>query len=567
MHQSARAAVTVLGLTVTLATAAHAEPSSTSTTGRVSPTQAVDTSREVGEALARPMSPAAIVLLLPHMSLPAAVERVAQALRDPSPEVRAVAARVAFTTRHQGLVTALTAALEAEADVGPASEMARALALIAGAPADDAAFTAMARTGRSVGEAWVSVVARTRPADIVPRLPVLGGSADEAVANLAATDTAAVARAFAPLSTTPALEAPYLALLERLDRDAAAAPWPVLAVGLKASTGIRHTLVRLLLHRRASRLPLAPEAESVLADLRARTTAADDPYLAMTFELLRRGEKPGDPPVPLGPIIAALDRESFPGSHWRDGWMRRLDTAEEAALRARLPMLPREQWAPESGSPSTAGPAPAANKTPEMVVRMVRPLTPRLVAELAEATGCRPARDQVLAVQVTFRPTGQVHQVYNPVGIGVERCARAARLLVALDIAGGQAPIPAERTDLVLIGFRPEDAKCPRIDLARAGNEIRVGSGMLRPPRKVRNISPVYPQEMQDLRIQGVVLIEATVAPTGCIADATVLRGPHATMNAAALAAVSLWQYEPSVLDGTPVPIIMTVTVNFTLQP
>ncbi len=47
------------------------------------------------------------------------------------------------------------------------------------------------------------------------------------------------------------------------------------------------------------------------------------------------------------------------------------------------------------------------------------------------------------------------------------------------------------------------------------------------------------------------------VAPTGCVGDAVVLSGPHTTLNAAALAAVSLWRYEPSLLDGKPVHITM----------
>ena len=71
---------------------------------------------------------------------------------------------------------------------------------------------------------------------------------------------------------------------------------------------------------------------------------------------------------------------------------------------------------------------------------------------------------------------------------------------------------------------------------------------------------------MQDQRIQGVVILEATIGTTGCVSDATVLRSGHPTIDAAALAAVSLWRYEPTLLDGAPVPVIMTVTVNFTLQ-
>ncbi len=37
-------------------------------------------------------------------------------------------------------------------------------------------------------------------------------------------------------------------------------------------------------------------------------------------------------------------------------------------------------------------------------------------------------------------------------------------------------------------------------------------------------------------------------------------------LDVAALRAVSEWAYTPTLLNGQPVPVIMTVTVQFTLQ-
>jgi TonB family protein len=87
-----------------------------------------------------------------------------------------------------------------------------------------------------------------------------------------------------------------------------------------------------------------------------------------------------------------------------------------------------------------------------------------------------------------------------------------------------------------------------------------------RPESASSHVAPVYPKAMQDQRIQGVVIIEATIATTGCVSDATVLRSVHPTIDVATLAAVSLWLYEPTLLNGAPIPVIMTVTVNFTLR-
>ena len=52
---------------------------------------------------------------------------------------------------------------------------------------------------------------------------------------------------------------------------------------------------------------------------------------------------------------------------------------------------------------------------------------------------------------------------------------------------------------------------------------VRVG-GNIKAPTKVKNISPVYPQIAQSARVQGVVIIEATISPTGKVTDARVLR-------------------------------------------
>jgi protein TonB len=65
--------------------------------------------------------------------------------------------------------------------------------------------------------------------------------------------------------------------------------------------------------------------------------------------------------------------------------------------------------------------------------------------------------------------------------------------------------------------------------------------------------------------VQGIVIIEAIIGANGRVQDATVLRGIP-LLNASALLAVQQWEFTPTLLNGVPVPVIMTVTVNFTLQ-
>jgi len=93
---------------------------------------------------------------------------------------------------------------------------------------------------------------------------------------------------------------------------------------------------------------------------------------------------------------------------------------------------------------------------------------------------------------------------------------------------------------------------------------VRISSGM-RTPVKVRGADPVYPAIAQAARVQGIVIIEATLGADGHIINARILRSVP-LLDQAALDAVRQWQYTPTMLNGVPVPVIMTVTVQFTLS-
>jgi protein TonB len=92
----------------------------------------------------------------------------------------------------------------------------------------------------------------------------------------------------------------------------------------------------------------------------------------------------------------------------------------------------------------------------------------------------------------------------------------------------------------------------------------RVG-GDIREPRKIHDVRPLYPALARAARAQGLVIIEATIGKDGSVRDARVLRS-QPLLDEAALAAVREWRYSPPLLNGVPVEVLMTVTVNFQLQ-
>lgn len=89
--------------------------------------------------------------------------------------------------------------------------------------------------------------------------------------------------------------------------------------------------------------------------------------------------------------------------------------------------------------------------------------------------------------------------------------------------------------------------------------------GTIRRPVKVGGNDPVYPPMARAASVQGIVIIEATIGADGHVVNARILRSLP-LLDQAALDAVRQWQYTPTLLNGVPVPVIMTVTVNFTLS-
>jgi len=92
-------------------------------------------------------------------------------------------------------------------------------------------------------------------------------------------------------------------------------------------------------------------------------------------------------------------------------------------------------------------------------------------------------------------------------------------------------------------------------------NAVRIGGG-IQPPTKTKNVSPVYPPDALAAKVAGVVIIEAVIGEDGKVRDTRVLRSIP-MLDAAATEAVRQWEFTPTLLNGTAVPVVMTATVNF----
>ena len=87
----------------------------------------------------------------------------------------------------------------------------------------------------------------------------------------------------------------------------------------------------------------------------------------------------------------------------------------------------------------------------------------------------------------------------------------------------------------------------------------------MKPPAKIKSVSPVYPIDAKAAGVTGVVIIEATLDAAGLVRDTRVIKSVP-LLDEAAVEAVSQWEFTPTLLNGEPVPVIIAITVNFTLQ-
>lgn len=138
---------------------------------------------------------------------------------------------------------------------------------------------------------------------------------------------------------------------------------------------------------------------------------------------------------------------------------------------------------------------------------------------------------------------------------------KAKELAAAAKAAGEKAT-----ADALAAKEKAEAAKAARDRAAAAraaarARAVRVGAG-IKPPTKIKNVAPVYPEIAKSARVSGVVVIEATIGEDGKVVDTKVLRSVP-LLDQAALDAVRQWEYTPTLLNGKPVPVVTTVTINF----
>ena len=100
---------------------------------------------------------------------------------------------------------------------------------------------------------------------------------------------------------------------------------------------------------------------------------------------------------------------------------------------------------------------------------------------------------------------------------------------------------------------------------AAGPTRIRVG-GNIKVPLKLHDVKPIYPESMRAEGREAEVQLEATIAPDGSVSGVHVTSAQiHPDFAIAAIDAVRQWRFSPTLLNGKPIEVVMTVTVGFRL--
>jgi TonB family protein len=490
---------------------------------------------------------------------------------DPDPAVRAVAARVAGLLSRKSLAAPLQDLLEREQDVTAAVEQVRALLYLRGVeilPQARAAATRLGTPVRSTIDEWL---ARNQPEQFAASIPDLLRDYPDAdsrifasLAALAVRQTPAVrdrvTRSFTEVASGPDWREFLVGLGTDIDP-------PVISKGLTATLpAVREaTIWFVVTYGTQIRTMPSPDVKSAIDSIAVPATSDDTEWAAFGRELL--GRRSGKSHIADGSATIARHALTHSDDARTLATAPELTTAEHSALRSVIPKL--APWVPVKNKTPTVKPVDEMAKDKPRI-RTFPSIAPGAFSSLLATVGCTLPSDSGAfgAAQVWFKADGRPIRIAMDSTTLTANCAPVIDYLARLTVAPPDLPVRADVPQWLFISMDRDVVRCmdERSQASSSAERTQRVGGKIKVPRKTKDVRPVYPQLMQRARIAGVVIIQATITATGCIASAEVLRSIVLPIDIEALKAVSGWRFTPTELDGIPVPVVMTVTVNFTLQ-
>ena len=145
------------------------------------------------------------------------------------------------------------------------------------------------------------------------------------------------------------------------------------------------------------------------------------------------------------------------------------------------------------------------------------------------------------------------------------RFARIVFCLLGPVLLYGSIPVPGKlliRTPLLQGAWTEGDPMVPVPGRPGQEQPTEFPGG----PRPLHKVMPVYPDELRSRGIEGRVELLVGVDETGTVQGVKVLESLHPYLDYAAVQALKLWKFEPVIQGGKPVPVVVTMVVNFSRE-
>jgi TonB family protein len=227
---------------------------------------------------------------------------------------------------------------------------------------------------------------------------------------------------------------------------------------------------------------------------------------------------------------------------------------------------------PNTGSASASAPAapPAALSTTSNSVSPTAlastngaaavnsPVVTTRVADVASSNSEKvPAAERVqLSASVSQKPAKVMPDMSATLNSHPVSAQRAAS--DDTDAPSVESGASSSNGELQGIGANSDVAPPPPIAVpspARTGGDVK-------PPKLVNSVMPVYPTIARSAGVEGSVVVEASIGPSGDVVSAKVISG-QPILRQAALDALRKWKYQPATLNGEPITVQITVTIQF----
>jgi TonB family protein len=85
-------------------------------------------------------------------------------------------------------------------------------------------------------------------------------------------------------------------------------------------------------------------------------------------------------------------------------------------------------------------------------------------------------------------------------------------------------------------------------------------------PKVLLDDKPRYTAEAMRMHVEGQVGVEAVVMPDGSVGATRVIRSLHPDLDVTGVVAVKAWKFQPAVLHGKAIPLVVEVELTFTVK-